>query len=40
MHRITSLALAALLALAGTASAQTLEKFNFALNWFPEPLPT
>ena len=35
MLRITSLALAALLALAGTASAQTLEKFNFALNWFP-----
>ena len=35
MLRITSLALAALLALAGAASAQTLEKFNFALNWFP-----
>jgi NitT/TauT family transport system substrate-binding protein len=35
MLRITSLALAALMALAGTASAQTLEKFNFALNWFP-----
>ena len=35
MLRISSLALAALVAVTGSASAQTLEKFNFALNWFP-----
>ena len=35
MLRISSLALAALVAVMGSASAQTLEKFNFALNWFP-----
>ncbi|MEI7871437.1 MAG: ABC transporter substrate-binding protein [Alphaproteobacteria bacterium] len=35
MLRISSLALAALVAVASSASAQTLEKFNFALNWFP-----
>ncbi len=35
MLRISSLVLAALVAVTGSASAQTLEKFNFALNWFP-----
>jgi NitT/TauT family transport system substrate-binding protein len=35
MKRTLSLALAALLAGAGSASAQTLEKWTFALNWFP-----
>ena len=35
MKRILSLALAALVAAGGSASAQTLEKWTFALNWFP-----
>src|SRR5258707_4361896 len=35
MFRVISLALAALLAVVGSASAQPLEKFTFALNWFP-----
>src|SRR6266404_1498964 len=34
MFRVISLALAALLAVVGSASAQPLEKFTFALNWF------
>jgi NitT/TauT family transport system substrate-binding protein len=35
MKRTLSLALAALLVAGGSASAQTLEKWTFALNWFP-----
>ena len=35
MLRISSLALAALIAVTSTASAQPLEKFTFATNWFP-----
>jgi NitT/TauT family transport system substrate-binding protein len=35
MLRVSSLVLAALVAVTGTASAQPLEKFTFALNWFP-----